>query len=273
MTDLNHPKGLAIVTGASRGIGAEYARALGNRGYPLLLVGRDEERLQQVGENISRDHRVAVTVKCLDLAQAEAAHQLFVTAQQCNTHMAILINNAGFGLYGTFTDMPMSRIRAMLQLHITTVVESTRLFLPHMIERQSGAIINVASVAGFLPIPYMAEYAATKAFLISFSESLAEEVHTSGVTIQACCPGFTETEFHTTAGYRPRNPLRAQTAEAVVQASLSGLDRKQRHVTIGWQGWVSDIFSRFLPRSMVVRIVGKQVKPRTPHTSSPSVST
>ncbi|WP_447971270.1 SDR family NAD(P)-dependent oxidoreductase [Nitrospira sp. M1] len=263
MTDFDQHKGLAIVTGASRGIGAEYARTLGSRGYPLLLVGRDEERLQQVGDSISRDHGVAVTVKCLDLSQEEAAHHLFVTAQQCQTDIAILINNAGFGLYGMFIDMPMARIRAMLQLHINTVVESTRLFLPHMIERQSGAIINVSSVAGFLPIPYMAEYAATKAFLISFSESLAEEVRASGVTVQACCPGYTESEFHATAGYRPRNPLQAQTAQEVVHASLSGLAKKRRRVTVGWQGWLSDIFARFLPRSVVMRIVGNQVKPRT----------
>ncbi|WP_454062476.1 SDR family NAD(P)-dependent oxidoreductase [Candidatus Nitrospira salsa] len=263
MPSRNQHKGLAIVTGASRGIGAEYAQRLASRGYPLLLVGRDKTRLQQVSEHISRDHHVKVIIECLDLSIVGAAHQLFALAQKSKTPADILINNAGFGMYGTFSDMPMTRIREMLQLHITTVVESTRLFLPTMIERRSGAIINVASVAGFLPIPYMTEYAATKAFLISFSESLAEEVRESGVTIQACCPGSTDTNFHNTAGYRPTNPLGSQTAQEVVQASLTGLDKHGSRITVGWQGWLSDRFSRFLPRSMMIRMVGKQVKPRT----------
>ncbi|GJL66645.1 MAG: hypothetical protein NPIRA05_16160 [Nitrospirales bacterium] len=204
-----------------------------------------------------------VIVECLDLSIAGAAHQLFVLAQQSNTPVDILINNAGFGMYGEFVHMPLPHIPKMLQLHINTIVESTRLFLPAMIERRSGAIINVASVAGFLPIPYMTEYAATKAFLITFSEALAEEVRESGVTIQTCCPGSTETDFHRTAGYRPANPLGSQTAQEVVQASLTGLDKHRSRITVGWQGWLSDMVSRFLPRSMMIRMVGNQVKPQT----------
>ncbi|GJL62583.1 MAG: short-chain dehydrogenase [Nitrospirales bacterium] len=259
----NQHQGLAIVTGGSRGIGAEYAQRLADRGYPLLLVGRDKDQLHQVRERLIRDYHVEVIAECLDLSVAGASHQLFALAQQHKTHIDMLVNNAGFGMYGAFTDMPMSRIREMLQLHINTVVESTRLFLPAMIERRSGAIINVASVAGFLPIPFMAEYAATKAFLISFSEALAEEVREAGITIQTCCPGSTDTNFHNTAGHRPANPLGSQTVQDVVQASLTGLDKHHSRITVGWQGWLSDRFSRFLPRTMMIRMAGNQVKPRT----------
>ena len=157
--------------------------------------------------------------------------------------------------------MPLARIQEMLQLHVNTVVDSIRLFLPSTIEQRSGAIINVSSVAGFFPIPFMAEYAATKAFLIAFSEALAEEVRASGVSIQACCPGYTETDFHQTAGVKPRNPLKAQTAEEVVRASLSGLDARRTRVTVGWQGWLSDLVGRYFPRNKLIRIAGRKTNP------------
>ena len=163
-------------------------------------------------------------------------------------------------MYGSFVDMPLPRIHAMLQLHVNTVVDSTRLFLPSMIERKAGAIINVASLAGLIPIPFMAEYAATKAFIISFSEALAEEVRGSGVSIQACCPGYTKTDFHQTAGVKPRNPLKAQTSEEVVQTSLRGLDKRKPHITIGWQGRFTEFISRFFPRTLLIRIAGNRLK-------------
>ena len=153
------------------------------------------------------------------------------------------------------------QIHQMLHLHMKTVVDSTRLFLPSMIEQQSGAIINVSSVAGFFPIPFMAEYAATKAFLISFSEALAEEVRGSGVTIQVCCPGYVQTDFHQTAGTQPQNPLKAQTSLEVVQASLRGLDKGKSRVVVGWQGRLTDFVSRFFPRTLLIRIAGDRVNP------------
>ena len=197
----------AILTGASRGIGAEYARLLASRGYDLLLVSRDETRLTHLSRELETNHRIQAHVFIADLAQPDAAHQLFVESRQYRQTPDMLINNAGFGLYGEFVSHSLPRIQEMLHLHIQTVVESIRLFLPGMIERGSGTIINVASIAGMLPIPYFAEYAATKAFLLSFSEALAEEVHATGVHVQACCPGQTETDFHSSAGFRPSSLL------------------------------------------------------------------
>ncbi|MGB0909951.1 MAG: SDR family NAD(P)-dependent oxidoreductase [Nitrospirales bacterium] len=261
MSTQDQHKGLAIITGASRGIGAEYAKQLAIRGYSLILIARDTDKLERVSDEISQTHHVEVSTLCLDLSIVGAAHQMFVAAQNCSKPVDVLINNAGFGMYGEFVNMPLPRIQEMLQLHINSIVESTRLFLPPMIERQTGAIINVASVAGFFPIPYIAEYAATKAFLISFSEAVAEEVRESGITVQACCPGFTNTDFHKTAGHQPRNPLSPQQSDQVVTTSLRALDAQLSHVTIGWQGWLSQFASRMVPRRLLIRMAGNRTKP------------
>ncbi len=261
MSSQDTHKGIAVITGASRGIGVEYAKSLAIRGYSLLLIARDEGQLRRVAEDISQTHHVEVSTLGLDLSLVGAAHQMFVAARNSSKPIDVLINNAGFGMYGEFANMPLPRIQKMLQLHINLVVESTRLFLPSMIERQTGAIINVASVAGFFPIPYIAEYAATKAFLISFSEAVAEEVRASRITVQACCPGFTETDFHKTAGHQPRNPFSPQQPDQVVTASLRALDARQSHVTIGWQGWLSQFASQVVPRRLLIRMAGKRTKP------------
>ena len=155
----------------------------------------------------------------------------------------------------------MASVRNMLQLHINTIVESIRLFLPAIKARKQGAIITVASVAGFFPIPYMTEYAATKAFLIAFSEGLARETQSQGVTIQVCCPGFTDTEFHQSAGHQPKHVLFAQTAQQVVQTSLQALQSKRTLVTIGWQGRLALWISKIIPHTIIMAIAGKFVKP------------
>lgn len=251
----------AIITGASRGIGAEYARELACQGHDLLLVARDEERLSKLSLELKTNYSVHAHVSILDLAQPQSAHQLFVAAREYRQTPDLLIHNAGFGLYGEFVSHSLPKIQQMLQLHIQSVVESTRLFLPGMIELGSGSIINVSSIAGMLPIPYFAEYAATKAFLNSFSEALAEEVHSTGVHIQACCPGQTKTDFHASAGFRPSSPMSMQTASQVVQVSLAALKNKQRVVTIGWQGTLSSLLTKLVPRKILTRETGRRTRP------------
>lgn len=249
----------AVVTGASRGIGAAYARALASRGYDLLLVARDREALEHVGGEL-RASAVSVRCECIDLSEPEAAHRLYAAARQCRSVPDLLVNNAGFGLCGEFVSMPMARIQQMLRLHVNTVVESVRLFLPGMVERKAGSIVNVASVAGFFAVPYLAEYAATKAFLIHFSQALDEEVRQSGVRVQVCCPGSTDTEFHRTAGFRPRNPFGVQRPEHVVRASLSALKQGPALVTVGVSGALLAMVSRCAPRRLVSRGAGRWMK-------------
>ena len=152
----------AVVTGASRGIGAEYARALAAKGYDLLLASRSGPLLDRLAADLGAQYGVQVSWEVLDLAEPDAAHRLFAGACRLRSHTDLLVNNAGFGLYGHFTEMPMARLEEMIRLHVNTVVASMRLFLPPMIERRLGAIINVASVAGLLPVPYLGQQACTR---------------------------------------------------------------------------------------------------------------
>jgi len=239
---------LALITGASRGIGAAYARNLAEKGYRLLLVARDESRLTDLADTLRARHGIMVHFHTLDLSQPEASARLYdLTRQYCDAP-DVLINNAGFGMYGAFHTHPLVEIQKMLQLHITTIVETIHAFIPTMIARQSGSIINVSSLAGFFSLPYMAEYAATKAFLKSFSEALAEEVRPFGITIQTCCPGQTETEFHTTAGFRPQGYASLQDPNKVVRVSLENLRSNHQTVTISWSGHVTTLLAKWLPR-------------------------
>lgn len=250
----------AVVTGASRGIGAEYARALAARRHDVLLVARDELRLEQLADELSSTFSVSVHFEVIDLSEPDAAQRLYVASRQHREHVDILINNAGFGAFGPFTDLPMLRIQEMLRLHVNTVVETMRLFLPGMVERSQGAIVNVASVAGFFPLPFMAEYAATKTFLIAFSHAVAEEVRPFGVRVQACCPGSTQTEFHRTAGFQPNNPMGSDSASSVVEASLDALQRDRVILTMGWRGRIMWRLSRWMPLHAVVRFAGRWLK-------------
>jgi uncharacterized protein len=252
---MSNIKPFAVITGASRGIGAEYARALAAQGHDLFLVARDQNRLNQLTTEIHQTTSVHVWTATLDLARPHAAEKLYQMARSFRPHVSLLINNAGFGLYGLFTDMPLSTIQDMLQLHIHVTTESTRLFLPDMMNRREGAIINVASVAGFFPIPYMAEYAATKAFIISFSEAVAMEAKDHEVTIQVCCPGYTDTDFHKTAGHCPGHISAPDSPHEVVDESLKALRSRKTTVTMGWPGWATQWITPFLPKKWLSRLI------------------
>ncbi len=260
----NQTSPFAVITGASRGIGAEYARALAGQGYDLLLIGRDMKRLETLRQELRPRSQREIWVESLDLSQPQSAERMHDLARSYRSEVSLLINNAGFGRYGDFADIPMATIQKMLQLHINTIVKSIRLFLPAMLARKQGAIITVASVAGFFPIPYMTEYAATKAFLIAFSEGLAQETQDQGVTIQVCCPGFTDTNFHQSAGHQPKQVFFAQSPQQVVQTSLHALKSKRTLVTIGWQGRLALWISKLIPHKILMPITGKAVKPPLP---------
>lgn len=253
----------AVITGASRGIGAEYARALAAQGYDLLLVARDQDRLEQLARDLEQVHSVKVWRESLDLSKPNASSTLHRLAQTYRPHVSLLINNAGFGMYGVFADMPLTTIQDMLQVHIHVTTESTRLFLPDMMKQRKGGIINVASVAGFFPIPYMAEYAATKAFIISFSEAVGMEARGSGVTLQVCCPGYTETDFHQTACHRPRHILAPQSPREVVRRSLNALKGNKTLVTIGWPGAAAYGLSLFMPKQWLMRLTSRLIRPNS----------
>lgn len=252
---------IALITGASRGIGAAYAKALAKRGYRLLLVSRDESRLSSLIQEIRSHHGTMIHYKLLDLATSEASMEFYNFSLTHCEAPDLLIHNAGFGLYGPFSSFSPTTIQKMAKLHINFIVESTRAFLPGMISRGSGTIINVSSLAGFFSLPYMAEYAATKAFLISFSEALAQEVRPFGITIQVCCPGQTDTDFHQTAGFRPKSFVPSLTPEEVVRKSLSAIKFKSPTVTVGWSGHLAILLARLLPRGFLARLAASRVCP------------
>jgi short-subunit dehydrogenase len=193
-------KQTALVTGASAGIGRELARLAAKDGHDLVLVARRRERLEELAAELTAAHGVQVTVIASDLSERAAPADIAERLRATGTHIDFLINNAGFGSCGPFAQAVLEREVEMIHLNIRALVQLTHQFLPDMLRRKCGRILNVASVAGFVPGPYMATYYASKAFVISFTEALSAELLGTGVTITASCPGPTETEFGAVAG-------------------------------------------------------------------------
>ncbi len=189
-----------LVTGASSGIGYELAREFARNGHDLVLVAPSETELNTIAEDFIRDHNVDVMVVAADLRESEAPDEIFDELEAAGIDVDILVNNAGFGARGKFHEITLEKDIGMIRLNIEAVVRLTKLFLPPMIERGHGRILNVASIAGFEPGPMLAVYHASKAFVLSLTEALATELEDTGVTATALCPGPTDTDFFPKAG-------------------------------------------------------------------------
>jgi len=247
----------AIVTGASSGIGEAFARKLAAQGRNLLLVARSEDKLIALCNELGRVSSIRVQYVALDLSLPEAPATLFEESQKRGLVIDLLINNAGFGSFGDFTKTDLQRQLNMIDLNIKALVELTYLFLPAMRERKQGAIINVGSTAGFQPVPFMTNYAATKAFVLSFSEALWAENREFGVTVMALCPGTTDTNFFAAARGRKPPARISQTAEEVVDTALRGLARNKASIVSGFSNLLMIEAERLTPRSIVVRAAGR----------------
>jgi short-subunit dehydrogenase len=251
---------VTLITGASSGIGEAFARALAARGENLLLVARSEDKLVSLCNELGRAHNVNCQHFALDLSEDGAGAVLFAEAVGRGLEVGALVNNAGFGSMGDFASLPIDRELNMIELNVRALVELTHLFLKPMLERKRGAIINVASTAAFQPVPFMATYAATKAFVLSFTEALWEENRARGVKILALCPGVTETNFFA-AGGMGKPPFRApQTPEQVVATALAALEHNRSHVISGWQNYAAAEAQRLVPRSFVARFIGRTMR-------------
>jgi short-subunit dehydrogenase len=252
----------ALVTGASAGIGAAFARALRARGEKLVLVARRAERLEALARELGGSEAVAVVA--LDLARPGAVAELAKTLDGRGVVVDTLVNNAGVGHTGRFAEEPEDRILAMLDLNVRAAVLMTRRFLPGMLARKRGSVINVVSTSAFQPVPYMSTYAASKSFLLSFTEGVAFEVRGSGVNVQALCPGLTATEFQQVAGTDqvPFNKTATQTPEAVVKESLAGLDRGRERVVSGWLNRATLAAQAFVPQSVSKLVAAKMFEPK-----------
>jgi hypothetical protein len=245
-----------LITGASSGIGRELAKCFAAEGCRLILLARRRHPLQALADELNQKYKVHSEVLPTDLSEPVAPTRIFEHLQTNGTKVDVLANNAGFGARGQFVSLPVERQLEMVQVNVTAVMHLTRLLLPPMVERRHGGILNVASTAAFQPGPGMAVYYATKAFVLSFSEALAEELAGTGVTVTALCPGPTETNFVEVAGARPSRLFAktAMSAETVARVG-HGAFRQGRTVVIpGFSNRLLAFSVRLGPRSVVRKI-------------------
>lgn len=251
----------ALVTGASSGIGETFARRLAARGTHLVVVARREDRLDALAAELA-SARVDVEVLPADLLTDEGLATVERRLAAPEQPVDLLVNNAGFGITGTFAESPLERDLAMVELNVVALVRLTRAGLVAMAERGSGAIVNLSSLAGFQAVPSTAVYAATKAFVTSFTEAVAEEARGSGVRLQALCPGLTRTEFHEVnafdVGWLPDAAW--QSAGQVVDASLNALESGRVVVVPGALNRMTAAMSWLTPRALRRRLVGVAVR-------------
>jgi len=250
-----------LITGASSGIGETFARKLAAQGHDVLLVARSEDKLIALCNELGLNHNVRAQYFVADLSQPDAPARLLEETRERNLEIDLLINNAGFGSMGEFGQLDLNRELNMIDLNVRSLVELTHLFLQPMRQRGRGSIINVASTASFQPVPFMATYAATKAFVLSFSEALWEENRAYGVKVMALCPGVTETSFFE-ASRMKRPPGRViQTSEQVVDVALRALKRGKSSVISGWPNRITVESERVVPRSLILRAIGAIMRP------------
>jgi short-subunit dehydrogenase len=249
----------SLVTGASSGIGEAFARALAARGSSLVLVARSAARLEALGAELSARHGVRADVIAADLADPGAPDAIVAELRARSIEIDTLINNAGFGTHGEFATLDGRRERDEVIVNVYAPVALTRALLPGMVARKSGAIVNVASTAAFQPVPYMATYGATKAFLLSFGEALAEEVRAHGVRVVVLCPGQTDTAFFT--GIDEARVGCARTAEQVVATALRAVERGRVVAVDGFTNYVLANTTRFAPRRLVARVAARMQRP------------
>ena len=247
-------RGVTLITGASAGLGAEFARQCARRGEALALAARRRDRMEALKGALNAE----VHVFEADLSKEGAAASLIAELEAKDLTVDTLINNAGFGLAGKFADQPLDRLAEMLDLNCRTLTELCHLVLPGMRERGKGAILNVASTAAFQPGPNMAVYYASKAYVLSFTEALHHELQGSGIKVSALCPGPTHSEFSDVAdSHSPTLERMKMPAEPVVRAGLEGLDRNKAVVIPGFRNKLGAQASRVLTRATMRRIIGR----------------
>lgn len=250
----------ALITGASGGIGYELAKLFAKDHHNVVLVARSAPKLAQFADELQRQFGVSAKAIPLDLTAAPAPQFLFDQLQREGIAIDILVNNAGYGMFGQFAEISLEDNLGQIQLNITALTHLTKLFLGPMIERHSGRIMNVASTAGFQPGPLMAVYYATKAYVISFSEALANELKASGVTVTCLCPGPTATNLQERAGMentRLVKTLRPMDAKTVARDGYRGLMSGKTLVVSGFRNWLVAESVRFSPRKLVTAVSRK----------------
>lgn len=252
----------ALITGASSGIGAEFAHALAARGMSLILVARSEAPMQALAAELQQKHNTQVTIIPADLRQPNIATAISNEVARQGLTVDLLINNAGIMSHGHFETIDPQLEQDEIMVNIAALVGLTHAFLPNMLAQQSGAVINVASIAGFQPVPYLSVYSATKAFVMSFSIALWEECRGRNVCILALCPGTTATKLFETAQAPEAALGKPRTSKQVVATALSALDKRRSIVVDGLQNRLLSLGPRLIPRWFAAKCAGSAVKPK-----------
>jgi len=261
-----HPdRKTALITGASFGIGLEFSRIFAREGYNLILVARSADRLRQLASELEKAHGTRSLILAADLTQPGAPAYVLDQTTRADIQIDVLVNNAGFGQYGFFAENDLEDCLRQIQLNVTTLTHLTRLYLPAMIERKTGGILNVASTAAFQPGPLMAVYFATKAYVLHFSEALANELHGKGVTVSCLCPGPTATEFQERANAKGVNLMKVGVMDArtVAEDGYRALIARKPVAISGLRNWLLAQSVRFAPRQLVTTIARKTQEQKT----------
>ncbi|MGW0822374.1 SDR family NAD(P)-dependent oxidoreductase [Streptomyces sp. NPDC002845] len=245
----------ALVTGASSGLGAEFATQLAARGHDLVLVARSRDRLEEVAERLRTAHGVKTHVLAQDLAQPDAGRRIARELADRGLHIDLLVNNAGFGTVGRFEEIDPERDHDQLMVNVVALVDLPHALLPGMLERGSGAVLNIGSTAGYQPSPYFTVYSAAKTFVLNFSLALRQEYRGRGIRVTTLCPGPVETRFFEVIGTRNAAVTgRFSMPEPVVRAALKALDRDRAYVTPGLGNALMAHLTPRRPRTLVARV-------------------
>lgn len=249
----------ALITGASTGIGQAFAQELAKRGMNVILVAGSSDRLRSLASNLHQTHGIRAEVVVTDLSLDSAALMVYKTVQERQLQVDLLINNAGFLNYAPFEAIALEQDHAQVMVNVTALVDLTHAFVPDILSRGSGAVLNVAFNGAFYPMPYMAVYAATKAFVLSFSEALWAEYRKRGLRVLALCPGPTKTD----ALLKEFDDGNAASPEYVVKAALKALDAGRSYIVPGLaNSFQARILPRLLPRNLMVQVVERITRPR-----------
>lgn len=243
----------ALITGASSGIGAEFASQLAGRGMHLILAARRADRMNELAIDLNTRHGTNCHIVAIDLSEPGAADLLMKEVERLGVQVELLVNSAGVGLIGDIETTSVDRVRGMLAVNLLTLVDLTYRNLPLMLNRGHGAIINLSSQAAFQPVAFMAAYAASKSFVLHFSEAIWAEARSRGVTVLALCPGVTRTEFFDTAGVPGWLEKHSSTSPAkVVKTAIRAMEKRRQFVVPGWKNYVMMILVRLTTRRTAV---------------------
>lgn len=251
----------ALVTGASSGIGQAFARELAGRGADVVLVARSEEKLRALAEDLRQKYGIRAEVVAADLSEEGVGAEIKAEAERRGLTVDLLINNAGFATHGFFEELDPAQDRKQVAVDVTAVADMAHAFMPGMLARGDGAVVNVASLASFQPGPYMAVYAASKAFVLSFSVALSEEYRGRGVRVLAFAPGLTNTNFFEVAGDQGSFAGPRRTPEQAAATALRALERGRSVAVDGWANALIAQASRVFPRALAARITGWNSQP------------